>query len=329
MYSPIHAECLTLIEQGLEFDPIYGPDLSNHLPMALIALARCGASPHQLDHFYQAYAPNLRPIRQTIPPRHATPALADRDSFPAFLQQFRQQIALQDVNTVLREWLPILLPGLAASAFHALIRLSYALEADNDDEIAIALAYWASEYQSLGQLTFTDRYRPDEQLTAAYQCFRDVQIQPWIITERIGEVIAHPDYQSLAAVPETLNETEMARLIIRAYLASGDFTLLHGVTGFDALLQLMPYIADRRQALACYWQAYVAAFCSAETMTPLPTEPVADIQPEWERWFDTVTSLSDDHTIKLTYSCSRLYQTFSFNEYLAAIQMKQASHEEQ
>ncbi|NAW64610.1 questin oxidase family protein [Photobacterium halotolerans] len=329
MHAPIHAECLALIDKGLQFDPIYGPELSNHLPMALVALARCGASPLQLQHFYQAYTPNLRPIRQTIPPRHATPALADRDSFPAFHQQFRQQIALQGTDTVLREWLPVLLPGLAASAFHGLIRLSYALEADNHDEIALSLAYWASEYQALGELHFTDQYQAETQLEQACEAFRDYVFQPGIIVDRVNEVVHHAAYPSIAAVPDDLAESDIARLTIRAYLASGDFTLLHGVTGFDALLQILPFLPDRRLALACYWQAYVAAFCSARDR-PFPDQSQpSNIKPDWVGWFSKVATLSDDHSIKLTYSCSRLYQTFQFNEYLAAIQMRLAAHQEQ
>ncbi|WP_330960494.1 questin oxidase family protein [Photobacterium sp. 53610] len=321
MYHPIHPECLTLIQQGLQFDPLYGPELSNHLPMALIALTRCGASPLQLQRFYQHHTPNLQPVRQQGHIQETTPELGDRDSFPVFHQQFRQQLAAQGVTPTLQEWLPVLLPGLAASAFHALIRLSYALEADDADEIAMALAYWASEYQPLGALTLTDRYQAEEQLAQAYQRFHHVHIQPWIITERIREVVAHPDYRPLAAVPDTLNEADMARLTIGYYLASNDFTLLHGVTSFDALRQLLPYVPDRQLALAYYWQAYVAAFCSAQMLHPISSSPVTDIDPDWPSWFSAVTEMSDDHHIKLAYSCSRLYQVFPFEEYLTAIRM--------
>ncbi|MGB7995144.1 MAG: questin oxidase family protein, partial [Photobacterium halotolerans] len=106
MHAPIHAECLALIDKGLQFDPIYGPELSNHLPMALVALARCGASPLQLEHFYQIYTPQLQPIRRRSTTQEVAPKLGMRDSFPAFHQQFRQQIAAQGVTFVLQQWLP-------------------------------------------------------------------------------------------------------------------------------------------------------------------------------------------------------------------------------
>ncbi|KDM90427.1 questin oxidase family protein [Photobacterium galatheae] len=327
MFHPIRPECLTLIQQGLQFDPLYGHDLANHLPMALIALDRCGASPLQLQRFYQDYTSHLQPVRQILPDQETTPALGHRDSFALFHQQFRQQLATQGDATVLREWLPVLLPGLAASAFHGMIRLSYALEAGDHEEIAMALAYWASEYQPLSPLTSTRHYSAETQLTLALDAFRNFKFQPGIIVDRIKEVVAQPTYQAIAEVPDKLTEAEIARLTIRAYLASNDFTLLHGVTGFDALQQLLPYVPDRQLALAYYWQAYVAAFCSAQPLPPFSLAPATRIEPDWPAWFATVTGLSDDHSIKLTYSCSRLYQTFAFDEYLAAIQMRLATHD--
>ncbi|KKD01722.1 questin oxidase family protein [Photobacterium halotolerans] len=329
MYAPIHAECLALIEKGLQFDPIYGPELSNHLPMALVALTRCGASPHQLEHFYQRYTPQLQPIRRGSPTQETAPELGVRDSFADFYPQFRQKIATQGVASVLQQWLPVLLPGLSCSAFHGLIRLSYAVETGNANEIAVSLAYWASEYKALGELHFTDQYPAETQLKQADEHFRDYAFQPGIIVDRVSEVVHQSVYRSIAAVPYDLTESEIARLTIRAFLASNDFTLLHGVTSFDALLQLMPFVPDRRLALAYYWQAYVAAFCSTpDRALPSQSQP-NDTVPDWIGWFNKVATLSDDHSIKLTYSCSRLYQTFQFNDYLAAIQMRLATHQEE
>lgn len=329
MHAPIPPECLALIDKGLQFDPLYGPELSNHLPMALVALARCGANPLQLQHFYQTYTAQLQPIRQENPMQETVPELGMRDSFTVFYPQFRQQISAQGVVSVLQQWLPVLLPGLASSAFHGLIRLSYAVETGEPNEIAVSLAYWASEYQALGELHFTNQYQAETQLEQAYQAFRDYAFQPGIIVDRVNEVVHQSAYRSIAAVPDDLTEADIARLTIGAYLASNDFTLLHGVTAFDALLQLMPFLPDRRLALAYYWQAYVAAYCSTQNR-PFPNQSQPnDIEPDWVGWFSKVATLSDDHSIKLTYSCSRLYQTFQFNDYLSAIQMRLATHEEE
>ena len=49
--------------------------------------------------------------------------------------------------------MPRLAPGVAASAFHALMRLAYALLRDSADDVAIALGYWAATYFELRPAT--------------------------------------------------------------------------------------------------------------------------------------------------------------------------------
>ena len=42
------------------------------------------------------------------------------------------------------------MPGIAASATHAFMRMAYATMTDSDEETGVALAYWAATYLSLG-----------------------------------------------------------------------------------------------------------------------------------------------------------------------------------
>ena len=53
---------------------------------------------------------------------------------------FQGRIREAGFDAVLHDWVPVLMPGLAASAFHALIRLAYAIDSGIEDEIACALA---------------------------------------------------------------------------------------------------------------------------------------------------------------------------------------------
>src|SRR6202042_3982649 len=43
-----------------------------------------------------------------------------------------------------------LMPGMAASATHAFMRMAYATMTASDEETGVALAYWAATYLSLG-----------------------------------------------------------------------------------------------------------------------------------------------------------------------------------
>jgi hypothetical protein len=98
--------CRSLLQQSQIHAPLCGNRLANHLPMALLALDRLGSS----------------------------------GDYPRFVRFFQERIREAGVDAVLHDWVPVLMPGLAASAFHAMIRLAYAIEGGLEDEIAPALA---------------------------------------------------------------------------------------------------------------------------------------------------------------------------------------------
>ncbi|UTV27329.1 questin oxidase family protein [Photobacterium atrarenae] len=323
MFHPVSNTCMHLVRQGQQFDPVYGNGLSNHLPMALTALACQGASDEQLTAFYHRYIKQLNPLRPandlgTQHPRQGNPA-----DFGHFLSHYRQQIRQQGLEPTVREALAQRLPGLITAAFHGVIRLSYAVALRDNEEVALALAYWASEYQTLGPLEQTDEYDAQQQLQLAQQQFADFAFQPGIITDRVDELSRLPAYQRLAAHPATLSFEQVARITIRYYLASDNFVLLHGVTGFQALHRLLPYLDDPELALRYYWQAYVAAMCVARTAQG-PVDQASCPAVEWEHWHAQSCRSRDDHTIKLIYSASYLYQHFPWPEYPAAIKMRLA-----
>ena len=64
-----HHRLLDVLEVvlGAAFDAEYGKSLSNHLPMALVALQRLGAPDERLDQFAAAYAPRLHAAPPPVP----------------------------------------------------------------------------------------------------------------------------------------------------------------------------------------------------------------------------------------------------------------------
>lgn len=112
-----------LLEANRDFDSLYNGGLSNHLSMALIALAGMGADDATLEAFFERYSPRLEPSLGQAPER--------------------------DV----RETLARLSLGVGASAFHGLIQTAYAIEHGHALEIARALEVWERSYLPLGRST--------------------------------------------------------------------------------------------------------------------------------------------------------------------------------
>lgn len=147
---PVSRSPLDAILAQARFDSVEFPYLlANHLPMALVALDRLGAAPARLEQWRQTYraANGLIPVPSAVAPIGATDfegALGDRAREADWRTFFAGEVARLGADGAIRLYLPRLVQGVAASAMHPLMRLAYGLIAADDDEIAVALAYWAT-----------------------------------------------------------------------------------------------------------------------------------------------------------------------------------------
>ena len=129
--------------------------LANHLPMVLVALHRMGASDERLEAYCQIY----RRQNGLVPMPERIGAIT-RKNWRAFLGQreregdyrafFAGEVARLGATPAALLYLPELIPGMAASATHAFMRMAYATMTDSDEETGVALGYWAATYLSLG-----------------------------------------------------------------------------------------------------------------------------------------------------------------------------------
>ncbi|MBT9317951.1 questin oxidase family protein [Leptothoe spongobia] len=310
--------CYRLVEQGSRFHPLYGARLANHLPMVLIALDRIGVSPNRLEAFYDSYIPKLTLLlgdHNHYKPVDPTQYLGRSDLFLGFLQYFRGQVERAGTEKVLRSWVPVLLPGLAASAFHALIRLGYGIDAAIESEVCFALAYWAAEYQSLGDLgAQTD----ETMLEIAMRMFPITQhhsFLPGIIVDRLAEVSRLLALQNVNSQPRVISLEMIAHFSIEAFAQKDNFTLLHTVTACHAFRRVLPYVGDQVRGLRYLWQAILVAYLT--TKVELEGERKRDVASSmtWSECFEQASLSSNDHVIKLTYTAWEEFQVYGFSPY--------------
>jgi hypothetical protein len=134
-----------LLKSVALYHPHYDDRLATHLPMGLIALKRLNASDKKLKETFNNSIIGLDHIGnldEIVAIDNLTDHLGESSKYSNYLKYFMNEIKSHGADFVLTTVLPILIPGLAASAFHALIRLAYAIEENNESEIAIALAFW-------------------------------------------------------------------------------------------------------------------------------------------------------------------------------------------
>jgi hypothetical protein len=315
------AACRELLLQSRRHAPLYGNRLANHLPMALLALDRLGADAATLHRFADGYVRKLLPAAVSSSALDPHDVLGSSGDYPRFVLFFEDRIREAGVEAVLRDWVPVLMPGLAASAFHGMIRLAYAIEGGLDDEIALALAYWASEYAALPLSLAPGEGTLDDIAERLRARVADHVFKPGIIIDKMLELAWGPALAGMAVQPVAAPLLpDIARFAVQAYNRREDFTLLHIVTGCHAFRIVQRYANDGALARRYLWQAALAAWLTvvaAPAGAKQRAVPAGDAPGEREIAARAVLS-SDDHVIKLCYSALCEYREYGDPAYLQA-----------
>jgi hypothetical protein len=324
-----------LLDDELSYDATTSTRLSNHLPMALVALDRLGAPPGRLSEFATRYRTRLVPVNDDEPVRDFDGWLAARGR-PGSYGQLRPYldgaVADDGVDAVLATHLPHLVDGVGGAAFHGIIRLAYALESRSDARVAAGLAYLTQVHQPLGRRGSGEPWTDDP--LAALSRVRELKAlaataRRGNIGARMAAVGAHREFDGVVdwlavttSTPERLTAAAVA-----LYATTDDFTALHGVTASHALLTVAPYVADT-EALCAYWfQALAAAYVTIGA--PSVAEPTVGLEPWLEAPvpFDAIAgpacASDDEHVIKLVYSARQLHER-SGDPVLVAVAARQA-----
>jgi hypothetical protein len=136
---------LTRLLGGLRATSVEFPDaLANHLPMVLVALHRMGASPARLEEYAGQYSVvhglvPVPPSVERIVAAEWTQHFGDRAYEADYRTFFHNEVARLGAQGAIAAYLPTLLPGIAGSALHPLMRLAYGVLRGDNDEIAVAL----------------------------------------------------------------------------------------------------------------------------------------------------------------------------------------------
>ena len=329
-----------LLDRCQAFSPEYGDGLSTHLPMALQALHGLGAPPARLHALFDLIAPRL-PLRphsaghrhdspqgspQDSPPGHALPALARPDDWPLLrgrieaietLRQALAHIAARDgLATTLSTALPLLMPGVAAVALHGLIRSAHGVAAGHADELISGLAYWAARHAPLVApacaLPIPSPAGPLRPLAAWLAGLQALPMPVGAASRLIAQRMqAHAGVAGFAAVAGSLaldaqTLDALASHAASLYAARGNFTVLHLVTGCQAMRVLMPWLADVPGALRHFSIAAAAALRASglrqiDLASPTPNPTAAPLP--WAETVRLAIASDDEHVIKLVQAC--------------------------
>jgi len=305
--------------------------LANHLPMVLVALHRMGASDERLEAYCHIYHKQNGLVPVPAPTAKITAEnwrafLGEREREGDYRAFFAAEVARLGATLAALHYLPELIPGMAASATHGLMRMAYATLTDSDEETGVSLGYWAATYLPLrvsqGVAPSTDD--PAEVLALMYgpEALRHVEPERDLLWHFMRAVASKPEFapvvDMLAIRPDT--HDRVARLSLALYAGTLDFCALHAVTGTHWLRLIAPRTPDRAAALRYFWQA-IAALVPKMGFPALPSADEIEAWrrtalPDWPEICREAVKRDDEHDLSLAFSASdefkhygdRLYQ---------------------
>jgi hypothetical protein len=328
---PSHPESAT--RQGLERSVAWSRQwswefpfcLANHLPMVLVALHRMGASDERLEdycHFYHEQN-GLVPVPEPI-------GAITHDNWREFLGQreregdyrtfFAAEVARLGATPAAIHYLPQLMPGIAASATHAFMRMAYATMTDSDEETSVSLAYWTATYLSLGPSRGAEPLTDDPAQILAFmsapETFRHVEPERDLLWHFMRAVAQKAEFapvvDMLAIGPET--HDRIAHCSLALYAATLDFCALHALTGTHWLRLMAPRTPDAATPLRYFWQA----IASLVPKIGFPNLPSADELeawrrarlPDWPEIYREAVARNDEHDLSLTFSAGEEFEHY-------------------
>lgn len=309
--DPIMSEMLTY---GSEFAKTY----ANHAPMVLVALERIGGSTDRLRDFFDHYRDykKLLPfgsIGEPVTAGNWETAIGERSREPDLRIFFASEIAAHGVEKTLNTYLPRLAPGVGASAFHALMRLAYALIREDETDVAVALAYWTATYLEMPPATGAAPITDDPaEVLARVSDIKALHGQPILelLWQNMDQAGRTPDFVPVVDWLEIGPDTtrKMALASIALFAATQEFAALHAVTGMHWLRIVLPYCPTPDVMLRHFWQCIASllgemrfpALPDAETLERWRQLPV----PSWDEIKAAAAKSYDEHDISIAFSAS-------------------------
>jgi hypothetical protein len=319
--------------------PEFAGGLSNHGPMAAEAIAALGR-PDAVLKWANRYAKRLEPhpsASSRISETRWRDALGKEKRVGDWIAFFQDALAQSPWPMVLDTWVRRLAPGIAAAAFHGVLRTAHATRSLGERasaarvrELAEGLGYWAATYQTLPGSVGESHAMP------ASRAIQSVQRLPMesrkvggFLTDGLARVATFAPFDQVLAMVDTRGDlsavlSDLTETFARVYVKNavgmgGVIAFIHCVTGTRAVRNLAPHIDDATARLAARyaWQAAAGLYAAFGVVPPSPEE-VAPPPLSVEELVDRALANADEHAIKFTEACIHEHALNPQPVYLAA-----------
>jgi hypothetical protein len=264
-------------------------------------------------------------------------ALGDYKRVGDWIGLFDESLKEAPWRAVLDTWVSRLAPGIAAAAYHGVLRTAHAARSLGDretmeriHELAEGLGYWAATYQALpGGIEGAHNKSPSHAIESVAMIPLEDRKVGGFLTDGLAALDSFEPFSAVAGLVDTSGDlsaflSDLTETFARVYMKNarnigGAIAFIHCVTGPRAVRNLSPYIGDETARIAARyaWQASAglyAAFSIENRSSDQPSKPDLDTQA----LIDHAIANGDEHAIKFTEACIHEHELNPKPVYLAA-----------
>lgn len=230
-----------------------------------------------------------------------------------------------------------LAPGIAAAAFHGVLRTAHATRSLGDrenatrlHELAEGLAYWAATHQSLpGAVDRPHDALPSRAINKVERLPLNLRKVGGFLTDGMAQLATFAPFNDVVAMVDTRGDlpaflSDLTETFARVYMKNakgigGPIAFIHSVTGSRAVRNLSPHINDEtaRAAARYAWQAAAGLYAAFGIAAPSRDEPTTP-QLSIDELIGRAIANADEHAIKFTEACIHEHSLNAKPVYLAA-----------
>lgn len=295
------------------YSPIHHGELTNHLPMYQHAMTTLGVADETINLRTETYVARTE-LKDLS--KHGVEMLPLEEAYLSEVEFYKEQLANKSIEVVIKDFLKDKSDTMASALFHGMIRLAFAIEKNDLEEIARALSYFHVVAKPMDfdmDRPYTDNPTQAWNNLMASRMATDVSFDYSTIMLNTLQVVDDSGLKEKISQLVVNEDTEkrIGYIIARWYMKTRDFYVLHLMTGYYALLQLKPFINDFDEWLNKYWQM-------AQVISLITTERLPIIEMSVNPWDDIIEearAMTDVHDVKLFYACKGLDALFSLKIY--------------
>ena len=308
---------------GEDYTPYIG-GLVNHLPMGQLAIYKMTKDLRKVKSFTKSFLErnNIDEIKDSYSTINTIEeTVGDRSLYKPCLDILRRELNPENLDNYVNDILNKYILGLSSGLFHTSIRLAYAIEGIKLDPILIseverALSYYITGYRESKLFTRQiqdSKIREEMDKLANDNLVRDILKDKETLGKKIKAMYSEKDFIDKGFIIEGDSKDKIMALLdllIPEYYLTGNFVVLHCITGLHAIIVLKDYFDDYSLTLNILTTSIIVHLLAIEN-----NNYGSDIDDfthiSWDAILNVASDQLDAHAVKLAYTCFKLDKLYN------------------